>query len=459
MLLGADSSEGGGGAAAAAGGGGPSSETQSAATSADAAWAADVRQTLEVLFEAMPSLSAAQAVARAGFSQRVAGAVATALEQADEGAADGAGGVGLSARALSRFLLSYLDRDAWEAMRPALQQVALAPTRHPFSKAALFGNRPPGSPWRRAALAFLGSRHVQLSNSALMLASLAGLGEVGGMWRAAQRARAPKTGAAAGSDGGGGGGGGSGGTEHVLTPLSLEARRAISEAAERAMEAAVATAELSEESLVDVPGVHALIRATVSNGKVAVDVTEPLRRYLRPARSGGLVLWLGELRRSAEVQKPPEDMDDVFTLELDPHGSGLGALAPHVPPRRTTDWKDKADRGSGREGYTFGDITKSLFKGNLGATEPRTLRIHYERATPARAEHAAPASASSSFPTPAAASSPRPSTAPSSATTPPPCVGHNAVHAASSVTAPPPSGGDYVALHAAVDALLCTIPR
>ena len=50
----------------------------------------------------------------------------TALEQADEGAPDGAGGVGLSARALSRVLLAYLERDAWEAMRPALQAIATA---------------------------------------------------------------------------------------------------------------------------------------------------------------------------------------------------------------------------------------------------------------------------------------------------------------------------------------------
>ena len=48
------------------------------------------------------------------------------LEQADEGAPDGAGGVGLSARALSRFLLVYLDREAWEGMRPALQEIAIA---------------------------------------------------------------------------------------------------------------------------------------------------------------------------------------------------------------------------------------------------------------------------------------------------------------------------------------------
>ena len=224
---------------------------------------------------------------------------------------------------------------------------------------------------------------MQLSNSALMLASLAGLGEVGGMWRAAQRARAPKAGAAAAGAGGGGG------TERVRAALSLEARRAISEAAERAMEAAAAAAavetrELSEEALLDVPGVHALLRATVSNGNVAVDVTEPLRRYLRPG-GGGLVLSLGELRRSAEAQRPPESIGDPFALvalETDPHGSGLGALAPGVPPRRTPAWKDKADRGSGRAGYKFGDLTKSLIKGNLGATEPRTLRIHYERAAP-----------------------------------------------------------------------------
>ena len=239
-----------------------------------------------------------------------------------------------------------------------------------------------------------------------------------------QRAREPKTGAAARSDEGGGGG-----TEHVLTPLSLEARRAISEAAERALEAAVATVELSEENLV-VPDVHALIRATVTSGKVAVDVTDALRRYLQPAHSGGLVLSLGKLRRSAEAQRPPERIEgqydlrygDDFALELDPHGSGLGALAPHVPPRRTTAWKDKADRGSGREGYKFGDITKSLFKGNLAATDPRTLRVHYERATPARAEGAAPVSASP-CPTPAVASRPSATTASSSATVPPPLGG------------------------------------
>ena len=145
------------------------------------------------------------------------------------------------------------------------------------------------------------------------------------------------------------------------------------------------TRELSEEALHDVPGVHALLRATVSNGKVAVDVTGALRRYLRPGGGGlghlrpggcGLVLSLGELRRSAEAQLPPESIGDPFALEKDPHRSGLGALAPGVPPRRTTAWKDKADRGSGREGYKFGDLTKSLIKGNLGATEPRTLRMN-----------------------------------------------------------------------------------
>ena len=64
------------------------------------------------------------------------------------------------------------------------------------------------------------------------------------------------------------------------------------------------TRELSEAALHDVPGVHALLRATVSNGKVAVDVTGALRRYLHPGGGGGLVLSLDELRRSAEAQLP-----------------------------------------------------------------------------------------------------------------------------------------------------------
>ena len=73
MLLGADSTEGGGAAAAAAASSAASSAAFSAAASAasssgpssaassgDTAWAADVRRTLDELFEAMPSLSAAQ---------------------------------------------------------------------------------------------------------------------------------------------------------------------------------------------------------------------------------------------------------------------------------------------------------------------------------------------------------------------------------------------------------------
>ena len=200
------------------------------------------------------------------------------------------------------------------------------------------------------------------------------------------------------------------------------------------------TRELSEEALLDVPGVHALLRATVSNGKVAVDVTEPLRRYLRPG-GGGLVLSLGELRRSAEAQLPPESIGDPFALSLekDPRRSGLGALAPGVPPRRKMAWKDQADRGSGRAGYKFGDLTKSLIKGNLGATEPRALRIVYERA--------APASADPSPPTPAAAS--RPSDATPAAATP----------AAPSSAAARLRGAvrDYAVLHAAVDDLVGTM--
>jgi hypothetical protein len=35
----------------------------------------------------------------------------------------------------------------------------MAPARHPFSKAALLGTGEQGGPWRRAAVAFLGSRH------------------------------------------------------------------------------------------------------------------------------------------------------------------------------------------------------------------------------------------------------------------------------------------------------------
>ena len=74
MLLGADSTEGGGAAAAAAASSAASaaasssaasssaasSGPSSAASSGDTAWAADVRRTLDELFEAMPSLSAAQ---------------------------------------------------------------------------------------------------------------------------------------------------------------------------------------------------------------------------------------------------------------------------------------------------------------------------------------------------------------------------------------------------------------
>ena len=113
-------------------------------------------------------------------------------------------------------------------------------------------------------------------------------------------------------------------------------------------------------------------------------------------------------------------------------------------------------------------LALTLFKGNLAATEPRTLRIHYERATPARVEHAAGgvhppppsygqrppegvqgasaqgASARTSA-TPAAASSPSATAASSSDRAPPD-------------TAPPPSRGDYAPLHAAVDTLLSTRP-
>jgi hypothetical protein len=92
---------------------------------------------------------------------------------------------GITAGSLATLLLPRLEPAAWAELEPALRQVTAAPERHALTLAAVQEE----GPWRRAALAVLGSPGFKLTSGQQTMASLAGLGELVVVWRHAQQER------------------------------------------------------------------------------------------------------------------------------------------------------------------------------------------------------------------------------------------------------------------------------
>ena len=211
----------------------------------------ELARMVRALFVAMPSLRQPDLLRKAGFSERACAVGARFL--GSEGA--------LAPTHVITAMETYLDRQAWEEMRPALQEITDQPTQHTFLTSNLVNSK---SPWCEFIMALLGSPKVRFSSSALMMAGWVGLSDFAQMWKVAQQTRKQKR----------------PGDHSAAAPaakLDREVKRRIQKALKTVMGRAVHKTRMGEDGLSTIRDVGEVIEVLVTKGSTIVDVTTAVR--------------------------------------------------------------------------------------------------------------------------------------------------------------------------------------
>ena len=99
------------------------------------------------------------------------------------------GGNTITPEIITRQLLTYGDARSWKEIRRPLEEVIQSPNSNIFTLSALDNQR---SAWYRAAMALLGSSHIQLNSYTITFATFAGMKKYVDMWQTAQKIRRTK---------------------------------------------------------------------------------------------------------------------------------------------------------------------------------------------------------------------------------------------------------------------------